>query len=337
MTEPTTADLAKAITDACRSIRTLWPLLLTSISSGTSSGTPSSDTVTALDRRVDLSREVTAKLNSWARIIVCDLDLTEGIPSGNDLAGLCRLIERYADWLSGHESAHDCAAALRDEAQELRNAVAPKRREWVHLGTCTLHAWNAETEQVEPCEGRVRARVGSADGTASCSQCKAVRTIAWWQWELGLTKPPQSAEAMARILHDRMGVTVTGQTVRNWAKQGLIDTYAEPFGPAPQWPRFDQEAVMLQVAQMGRACQMCGEQWHGAGDLCTRCYVTVHAQRPRRAQPKVATPVLGARPAYRPPTVSPRPLGEETRLAWCEFGDMPIAWCACGHAHRAAV
>jgi hypothetical protein len=69
----TTHATSEAITDACRVLTGLWPLLLTTISSGTTSGgTPSSDTVTALDRRVDLSRDITHTL---ARIGITRRDI----------------------------------------------------------------------------------------------------------------------------------------------------------------------------------------------------------------------------------------------------------------------
>ena len=93
-----TADIEKRITAACDTIRIVWPVMHQHGSSSIA-GKPTpkalythddeddaTDDLGRLDIVVSLRHEVTGLLNSWARVVVEEHDLTHHLPDG----GVCR-------------------------------------------------------------------------------------------------------------------------------------------------------------------------------------------------------------------------------------------------------
>ena len=137
---------------------------------------------------------------------------------------------------------------------------------------------------------------------------------------------------MARLITQQQAAKfagVTDRTIRNWTRDRIIQPYAEPFGPAPRWIRYDPAAVMATVSRMGRPCVMCGDVWEGQGDLCRSCFTTALGG-PTRREDKRPTPVPPRpRPLLRVVVDAPTDTDRPDR---CHFSDLPTRWCACGHA-----
>src|SRR5690242_10905438 len=122
--------------EALRVIRTHWALMRLGSSGGSLVGSPSSDVVTGIDRRVSLALEVTMVLNGWARVVVEDRGTTHWVPLGTDTIGLVEFLERHAQWMSGHEAGPDCADELSTWAQKVKlAALGPSSRRFV-VGAC---------------------------------------------------------------------------------------------------------------------------------------------------------------------------------------------------------
>lgn len=311
-----------ALTAALDIITECWDELIESSDSG-SGGVSSSDEVTALDRRVSLRHEVAMCLNGWARVIVEDRNLTHWLPLGTDVPGLIVLLKRHAQWFSGHEAARDALCEIQGWAGKVLATARPKQREWVYLGDCpfVVEDWF--------CHGQVRARIGG-DDVASCSDCGQEAVILWWEDVLRIEALPQAvtAPALVEILYHRLHVRTTARTLHNWLRDGLIHAI-EAFGPQPLHPRYDPWVVMSEVAQMGRACPVCGRFWQGFGDTCLACFTALAKAEPGRA-------VVKEHPEP-PHSLLPRPgapLPGKHGLALCGYSDLPASWCACDYHRR---
>lgn len=324
------AQIEDALLNALGEIRGHWRALL--VLPTTAGGTASTDDVTALDKRLSLAGEVTASLNGWARLIVEERDLSHGLPLGHDALGLIEFLERWARWFSGHEGAPAAVDELTGWASKVSLVVEPPVKEWVYLGDCPfvldfggdLDLTIASTDPPFGCTGRVRSPIGGDESTATCTDCGEYGPVEWWEEVLGIGQAPVSAERMAQILHERMGVRVTGRTVRNWLRAGTISAYVEPFGPEPQWPRYDPRRVMDEVARMGRACAVCGQAWDGEGDVCRQCWPSVAIGKPRYAERK-ETPRAPVN--FRPARRSTAPDPHDTNNPRCYCCDLDTRWC----------
>lgn len=123
---------------ACRTIDSLWGLMHVGPSGVSAHGSPSSDVVNGLDRRVSLAHEVTALVNSWCRLVIEERGTQHGIPLGTDVPMMLTFLQRHARWLSGHESGPDAADELTKMADRVRTcAVGPSTRRFV-IGSCPV-------------------------------------------------------------------------------------------------------------------------------------------------------------------------------------------------------
>lgn len=283
--------------------------------------------IDALTRIVSLRRYVTECLNGWCRVIIEDRNITsDAVPDGSDATAMCAFIERHALWMGPQDFALDAA----DELEELAAAVAaiadPPKRERHYIGRCTF-VIEGDIPDVHDrsCRGRVTMPIGGDDDTATCDRCEQSGPVAWWEEVLTLT--PQwwvaSGPELARILTQRMAVTVDERTIRRWRTSGKIHAI-EPFGPQTYAPRFDVRAVLTEVATFDHECILCGRSMTRASDLCLACLSTTSTAKPRRAE----TPayVIGT-VALAEPAVLACDLRERTR---CQWSDLPVTWCACG-------
>lgn len=226
-----TAQIETRILDALRDIRTHWAALLDTAGSSSVAGKPQpkalytraddderADDLPTIDRRVALSYEVTATLNSWARVIVEDMALTHHLPLGTDTLGLVDFIVRWARWFSGHEAAEDCVGELSTVAGQMRAAVAPIRREWMPIGTCPLGV-----DAGEVCGGQVRAY---PERDPQCARCGTEAVASWWERvmfpDVELSEMV-TADELVLVLHRAFGGSpVKPSTLRQWIKRGVI-------------------------------------------------------------------------------------------------------------------
>lgn len=303
---------------------------------------PSEADIDRATRIVSLRREITDVLNAISRWVTEEqitptLEhltrrerneyLTKILPDGTSALSMSLFLDRHAEWIATEDDGYE-VDRLADLAHRARQLAAPSKREWVYLGDCPLvvEDWF--------CAGQVRSRIGG-DGTARCSDCGTEQEIAWWEDVLGIGWAPVTLPKLVPILHDRLHITVTEQTLRNWRRDGLITPYVEPFGPKPQHMRFDVQTVLDQVARLGRTCVSCGREWHGYADVCTNCYVNL-PPRPAKAHRRGPTPpparLDGWCPWPRYREVVDR--HDDDRPDRCHYSDLPLNMCACGRDHE---
>ena len=273
MSELTTAQTEDRLIGACRRIRIMWPAMTPQgprtgfgprpapkVLFSHADDDESTDDLAPADIMLDLRAEVTAVLNSWARVLVEDRELTHALPDGHDTIGMAQLIERHAKWWSGHAAASDILHELTQAAHDVTRAVFPHKSEFVTIGPCTN------------CGATVRARGGST--WVTCRECGCEGDTGAWinaLTDLELLRP-RTTTALVIILHRRLGFRVTDRTLRRWGVDGLIQPVPEPeIGPRLRWPRYDAVLVMRAVTRLYRACATCGQPWNGYGDVCLAC------------------------------------------------------------------
>lgn len=197
---------------------------------------PGGADVDATTRLVSLRREVQDTLNSWSRIVVTDRPVTKAIPAGRDVPGMCVFLERHAQWMSGHETAHDMADEVEALADQIDRLVSPRVKEWVSLGSCPIEIEKYEDGQLiqRECAGKVRARPRAAGATgeaeADCSRCGTTRTTSWW--ESMMFDDPEVRKMLtysdiATLAHHLLGHAVPKDTVKKWARRGIITPSGE--------------------------------------------------------------------------------------------------------------
>jgi hypothetical protein len=208
-----THQIEMQLVEALRTIRSHWGLMQLGTSSASNGGSPSSDVVTGVDRRVSLAHEVTLILNGWARIVVEDRGVTHWLPLGTDTLGLVAFLERHAQWMSGHEAAQDCADEIATCARKVKLTAVPPVKDWISIGECPI------------CEvGDVRAYPG-CDPT--CQACGIDAVWSWWEKRM---RPDAqdlvSAEELVGLLYRAFGKPIKPTTIRQWVSRGLLEPRA---------------------------------------------------------------------------------------------------------------
>lgn len=344
--QATTAQVEQRIVDALRTIRKHWDELL-EIPEGGSAGSPSTDTLTALERRLTLRQDVDRLLVQTCRLVIRDRPLrTVRLERTAETSSMLVLVERHARWLSGHEDVERVARRLERAARDVELTARPPARDHVLLGDCPFVIEDDDDGIARwACWGRVQAKIGG-DGYAQCTGCRRVGLIEWWEDVLGLNLQPVTLPSLVPILHARLGMRVTDRTLRNWRRAGLIVPKLRPedhlpvprpplvegIGPALVWDLFDPREVIARAADMGRACALCGKPWQGGGDVCRACWVlTQHAQPGRAVEddlPNIAGVPVTTQP--RRPVARHVPMPSRGDEALCERSWLPPAQCACG-------
>lgn len=251
------ADIERALMTALATIRDHWAALIAPPSSGGVASKPAprslytrddtderDDDLPNLDRRIALRHDVTQALNSWARIIVEDRDLTHHLPLGTDTLGLVEFLERWARWFSGHEAAQDATDELGAWAGKVRAAAVPQRRDWMPLGSCPLEVDSEDGPTV--CGGQIRAHAGR---DPECQRCGTAAVASWWERVMfpdAETSRLVTADEIVTLLHREFGQVVKPGTVRVWLSRGVI----EPSGTDDKGRRlYDKGAVVYAYAK----------------------------------------------------------------------------------------
>lgn len=283
-------------------------------------------------RVVSLRREVLDVLNAISRWVMEDRPVTKALPDGLSVPSLIEFIDRHADWIAERDADDNEyeTGRLKDLANKVTKLVAPPRKEWHYLGDCPfiIEDWF--------CAGRVRVPIGGDQSQGTCTDCEQIGLVPWWEDVLGVAVAEESVRAsdMARILAERLEVTITERTVRNWARDERISVVPQ-FGPQPNRPRywFSPRAVVDEVARMDRDCPMCGRIWSGEGEVCPACWYAMQYAAPSKAKAKA--------PTRAPIPLLPRkvvvPDSHDTdRPERCHWSDLPTNQCACGR-HAAEI
>jgi hypothetical protein len=218
---PTTAQTEDALTHALRTIRGLWPAMLTqSLSPSRSSDTASTDEVMSLDRLISLRHEITALLAEWARLVIDHRGTQHHTPTTTDTNGLCLFLERHAQWLSGHPAAPDAITELRQAANQVRTLAVPKRRDWLPIGDCPVTIANPQGNPT-PCAGKVRAYPNRQ--FIRCPHCGTEDTLAWWMSQI---IPEGSdlgnADTVIAFVVSRTFRPISHEQLRQWATRGQV-------------------------------------------------------------------------------------------------------------------
>jgi len=229
------ADIERALLTALGTIHEYWAALVEPGGSGGVASKPvprslytradddeRDDDLPNLDRRIALRHDVTAVLNSWARVIVDDRQLTHHLPLGHDTIGLVEFLQRWARWFSGHEAAQDATDEIATWAGRVQAAAVPQRRDWMPLGACPREV---EIEGVlAVCGGPVRAHPGREP---ECQRCGTSAPAAWWE---RLMFPDAeiatlvTADELVLVLHRAFGGTpVKPTTIRQWISRRVIE------------------------------------------------------------------------------------------------------------------
>lgn len=274
-------------------------------------------------------RNAVEVLNSWCRAVMDDRNITNPatLPLGNDAPGMCSFIERHADWIGWQDYATDCRDELDDIARQVGAYSNPWRREFHRVGACPF-----VVEGGGFCTGTVRVQIGADETEATCSECEQTAPIEWWEEVMGVVVHVEAvrATALAAILADRLKVTVTERTIRNWCRDGRLSPLVA-FGPQPNpegkpsyW--FDARRAVEEVALMDRPCSLCGRLWSGRGAVCGRCYTTVAHSRATYTDREDGQWVATGQVVQSEPALQVCSIVERAR---CSYSDLPKAWCAC--------
>lgn len=226
---------------ALRTIRDLWAALhVQPYSSGAGKGSPSSDVVNGLDRRVSLAHEVTMTLNGWCRVVVEDFDVEHHIPLGTDTLGMVTFLERWAQMLSGHEAAQDVADELAKAASDVRRTALPPRKDWIKIGMCP-NTIGIEGESVT-CGQEVRVTT-AYQGTIRCRGCGIEDTMDGWILRIVGTEGLVTIPQLVPLLRKRMGISVSERTLRRWHREHRIASS----GGTETTPLFDRRHVFTSL------------------------------------------------------------------------------------------
>ncbi len=292
-----------------------------------------------LTRILSLRRHTMEALNGWSRILMEDVPVTnsDALPLGDDVLGMCVFVDRWASWKGHQDDAFDCAEELEDFARRIHRIADPPRRERIQLGPCPLVVEGDIPDVYDRfCRGTVGIPIGGDEDDAECDGCEERAPLRWWEEVLGITRREfVRPTELAVILEDRLGVKVTGRTIRNWAREGRV-TPMPMLGPVedPETPPrpdrvpaywFEVRMALDEVARMDRECPTCGRIWSGVGVVCGRCWHATHGVRAALAPERPQIVVGSVAPA--PARLQICVLDERVR---CEWSDLPKAWCACG-------
>lgn len=249
---PTTAATADALRDALHRIRRAWlvPLARLGAIRHTTGGDPGWGTPVSL-AVLDVRQSVAATVYGWARVLIEDRDLQHARVGDVQVPPMCDLLTRHADWLSGHEAAHDMAAELTAAAAAIEKVTPPTRHRnerrpgerintdrRIPLGECSLivtGTWTDERDRRRnttdlthrhhgpQCSGLVIATLdqwGGADAT--CRSCGTTADVAWWEHHV----QPERLVTMRRLLEIAQlvhGDHTSEKALRNLLDRGVID------------------------------------------------------------------------------------------------------------------
>lgn len=220
--------------------------------------TPGGHDVDGTTRLVSLRRATLDALNGWARNVVDDRlmptladkspreirdHLTEVLPHGQDVHGLCWFLDRHAQWMSGHEAAEVMADELDQTARRIERHVAPTPREWMSLGTCPLEIEQPNEDgqlHITTCGGQVRAwPSGITDPTIAeqrterqptCQRCGTEADTRWWYAHMfngvGMSTLVTCDELIG-IIAVQLDWTITHDQVRQWLRRGKIHKHGK--------------------------------------------------------------------------------------------------------------
>ena len=339
-------ELAGNIRRSLHDIRTHWDTLLQPTTTGGQGGAPTAritlpdhdPSETDIDRTtriVSLRRETIDVLTTIARWVAEDRPVTKALPTPT-ADSLALFVDRHADWIADRDADDNGyeAGRLDDLAKRIVAMTAPPRKEFHTIGAgCPLEVGTGD--EAVTCNGRVRVPIGGDQSEATCSRCGKTAVVSWWEDMMGMAVDEESVRSydIAHMLAQRLKMTVTERTVRNWARDERI-AVVHQFGPQPQKPNywFNPRIVLGQVARMDRDCPMCGRIWSGEGEVCSRCYHAMRSATPRKAEPKRPTP---AAVSLRPRHVVPD-RDDTDRPNRCHWSDLPLNQCACGRRHDKA-
>jgi hypothetical protein len=213
-----TAEIERALITALDTIRTNWAALTQPTSgNGGGGGSKSADSITGLDRCVSLRHEVTITLNGWARLVVEQLHLTEGLPLGTDTLGLASLLASEARWFSGHEAASDALDEIAGCADRVRRAATSSRAEWVHIGYCPT------LDDGLICWGDVKAWPHAEPPMAPfCQRCGLVMYVDEWERIMRVDSAIVPHNKLIEFIREEFGREVNPATLRVWLHRKVI-------------------------------------------------------------------------------------------------------------------
>ena len=162
-----------------------------------------------------------SRMAGWCLVVIEDRDLHTEHLSGLDVFAMADLLKRHCDFLGEHQAVADVVAELEASARDIAGLSAPRRREWMSLGTCPL-VGEVEGEPT-PCLGTIRAY---PDADPYCDGCGIVAVVSWWERmqfpEMDELSRLATARELVAFIHKQFGQRVQEPTIRKWVERGWI-------------------------------------------------------------------------------------------------------------------
>jgi excisionase family DNA binding protein len=161
------------------------------------------------------------RLRSWTRRVAEDAtDADATWVNRDDINSLCRVLDRWADFLAAHELAEYAVKEISQDARACENIALDIRRRRFEVGRCIGHVENDEGEQLA-CDGTLSALFDNRDDLLPVLTCDTRPDHVWDGSQWGeISRMPVTVEDAARITR------IPARTIRQWIEDGRIGTVA---------------------------------------------------------------------------------------------------------------
>jgi hypothetical protein len=215
-------DDAQRIRHSLATIRGSWPDMLPVMprrdlgpQAHTPPGSKPPTSIGALSTR----RYVCERLASWCRLVLLDNSEDEDEQptiDGTDAPTMCAYLDRWADFLAWHDTGHDAALELAEDARRCETIAQDIRRRRFEVGRCIGHTENTEGERAA-CDGTLYALLSNEQDLLPLLTCDARPDHVWDGSQWGeISRMPVTVEDAARITR------VPARTIRQWIEDGRV-------------------------------------------------------------------------------------------------------------------
>ena len=234
MTRPEATDPADLLRDDLRTIRECWDAMTPKLAAARPTATigdtgartsnrhdqDNGDHNTDVDRitiAVSARGDVLAVLASWCKVVIDDQDLRHAHIDGHSIDDVTYFLDRWAAWLAEHEACDDVRREVRECLQAVRDCLPRPRPDSVWIGDCPVTI-GQEGDRVE-CGTPIRVKSGEP---IRCRGCGTDDTLDGWMLRLVGHHDLVTAPQLTMLLHQRMGIRVTQDQIRQWVRRGTI-------------------------------------------------------------------------------------------------------------------
>lgn len=175
-----------------------------------------SDDLPRTDRVIAVRQEVGWQVQSWAQMLVEDLNLDDAPRDTNDTPATCAWLQAHADDLATHDAGTDALEELTACAEALEHAVYGHKAPQLALCPCT-----------DPtCDGTVRATHDTNEHgqeLARCDRCHTQQTAREWSLSNGIhERPPLTKADIVALAHEQFGLTLSTHGITCLVGRGML-------------------------------------------------------------------------------------------------------------------